>query len=95
MFIANKPCKFAGLKFKSGEEIPAKLILPKAVNRLKRLGLIAEVGEAGSLLPPATSIEDGSPEDTLPPEGTLSTEAELMKLRRHQRTWGERGKVDS
>ena len=35
MFIALKPCNFAGQRFLAGETIPEKLVHPSAVRRLK------------------------------------------------------------
>ena len=55
MYIASKPCSFAGTAYRIGDEIPEDKILPEAVARLKRQGVIAEHG-AGVLLPDPTSI---------------------------------------
>lgn len=57
MYIAQKPCSFAGQTYRVGEMISDGVILPEAVSRLKKGGVIAEVGEAGPLLPAAASIE--------------------------------------
>lgn len=57
MYIAQKPCSFGGHKFKIGESVPKELVLPSAVRRLTKGGVIAEVGNAGHLLPASTSIE--------------------------------------
>lgn len=57
MFIAQKPCTLAGVDYKIGDPIPDGAVLPEAVTRLIRTGVIAEVGNAGPLLPAAASIE--------------------------------------
>lgn len=41
-FIAVKPCKFAGQRFRIGEEIPADVIQPGAAKNLIKMGVIAE-----------------------------------------------------
>lgn len=56
MYIAQKPCSFAGQRFKIGETIPEGLVHEKAIPRLKKGGILAVVGE-GSLLPSATTLE--------------------------------------
>lgn len=55
-YIAQKPCSFAGKSFRIGDTIPDGLILPEAINRLKKDGKIAESGE-GFLLPSSASLE--------------------------------------
>lgn len=57
MYIAQKPCSFAGQTYRVGETIPDGVVLPEAVSRLKKGGVIAEVGGSGKLLPAATSTE--------------------------------------
>ena len=57
MFIAQKPCSFAGRKFKIGETIPEGLVHEKAIPRLKKGGILAVVGE-GLLLPSTTTLEE-------------------------------------
>lgn len=55
--IAQKPCSFAGKRYRVGEEIPDGVILPGAIKRLIQAGVIAE-SEAGSLLPASASLEE-------------------------------------
>ena len=57
MYIAQKPCSFAGTSYNIGDTIPKDKVLPEAVTRLIRNGVIAEVGNAGPLLPASTSLE--------------------------------------
>lgn len=40
-FIALKPCKFAGQKFKIGETVPGELILPGAAKNLVKMQILA------------------------------------------------------
>lgn len=56
MFVALKPCTFAGQKFIKGNTIPEGLVDPKAVVRLTKGGKIAVAG-AGPLLPATSTIE--------------------------------------
>lgn len=56
MYIALKPCSFAGEAYRIGEEIPNGKVLPEAVARLVRQGVIAENGP-GVLLPGSASLE--------------------------------------
>lgn len=65
MYIATKPCSFAGTAYRIGDEIPDNKILPEAVTRLIRQGVIAEHG-AGVLLPDPTSIGARPSTVTLP-----------------------------
>lgn len=57
MYIALKACSFKGQKFKAGDTIPNGLVMPTAVRRLIKGEIIAEVGNAGPLLPASTSLE--------------------------------------
>lgn len=57
MYIAQKPCSFASQDFKVGDTIPEKLVLPEAVTRLIKAGVIAVAG-AGPLLPATSTIEE-------------------------------------
>lgn len=57
MYIAQKPCTFAGTEYNIGDTIPKDKVLPEAVTRLIKNGVIAEVGNAGPLLPASTSLE--------------------------------------
>lgn len=45
MFIALKPCKFAGRNFSAGETVPDELVNVRAVGRLKRQKFLAEADE--------------------------------------------------
>lgn len=54
-YIAIKPCSFAGKRFRIGESIPDGAIIPGAVKRLLKEGVIAET-EAGPLLPASASL---------------------------------------
>lgn len=40
-FIALKPCKFAGQKFKIGDTVPGELILPGAAKNLVKMQILA------------------------------------------------------
>lgn len=44
MFIALKPCKFAGHEFMAGETVPVELVDVRAVKRLKQQRILAEAG---------------------------------------------------
>lgn len=44
MYIAQKPCKFQGKEFKIGDTIEESLVLPGAVKRLTKEGIIAVAG---------------------------------------------------
>jgi len=44
-FIALKPCRFAGQKFKIGETVPGKLVLPEMQKRLLAMGKLAALPE--------------------------------------------------
>ena len=57
MYTALQFCRFGGKEFRIGEEIPEKLLDPKAIPRLKSSGMIAE-HSVSSLLSDAGSIED-------------------------------------
>ena len=41
-FTAVKPCKFAGQRFRIGEEVPAEVIQPGAAKSLIKMGILAE-----------------------------------------------------
>lgn len=79
MFIAQKPCTFAGEKFLIGDEIPANMVAPTAIKRLTTNGVIAEVGKAGPLLPATTSIETVEV-PIVAEEGVTSVEMTLPEL---------------
>lgn len=55
-YIAQKPCSFAGQKFRVGEIIPESVLQPGAIKGLKQAGKIAETG-AGNLQPVPASFE--------------------------------------
>lgn len=66
MYIALKPCTFAGKKYKIGEPIADGVVLREAAPRLCKMGMIAAVGvsgiiadsnEGGPLLPPSSTID--------------------------------------
>lgn len=73
MFIAMKPCSFAGHVFMKGDTIPDGLVQPQAVSRLTTGGLIAEAGNAGQLLPAVASIEKDTVEVPILSEGGEAT----------------------
>lgn len=56
VYIAQKPCSFAGKRYRIGEPIPDGVILPLAIKRLLTSGVIAESG-AGFLLPASASLD--------------------------------------
>ncbi|MBQ5659069.1 MAG: hypothetical protein IIV02_06050 [Peptococcaceae bacterium] len=75
MFIALKPCRFAGQKFLSGETIPGELVHPDAVRRLKRQRILAEANEQNNVV--AVRKTETVPMFTVPilaKEGTLPVE---------------------
>lgn len=73
MFIANKPCSFAGKSFLIGEVIPAELIDVNAVARLKRTRVIVEAGEQkGAVATPVANGVFAVP--VITKDGTLSVE---------------------
>lgn len=82
MFIAQKPCTFAGVDYKIGDSIKDGAVLPEAVTRLIRTGVIAEADNAGPLLPAVASIEE--PEKLLVPivvdEGVTTVEMTVEEL---------------
>lgn len=85
MFKAVKPCNFAGTDYRIGDHIPEGVVLETAVMRLIKSGVIAEVGNAGLLLPASTSIEDEESvqeEKEEPSANILFTERSLMGLNR-------------
>lgn len=87
MFKAEKPCNFAGTDYRIGDPIPEGVVLESAVTRLIKAGVIAEVGNAGPLLPASTSIEDEEeivPEEEEPSETIHYTERSLMGLTRSE-----------
>ena len=45
MYIALKPCNFAGQTFLAGKTVPAELVDARAVGRLKRQGILVEADE--------------------------------------------------
>lgn len=81
MFIAKKPCTFAGQSFLIGDTIPDNLIHHTAIPRLIKNGKIAEVGTAGLLLPASTSLEDTEvPVTILADEGEAIADVSLKAL---------------
>lgn len=83
MYIALKPCTFAGKKYKIGEPIADGVVLREAAPRLCKMGMIAAVGvsgiiadsnEGGPLLPPSSTIDpEKDPEN---PEGSENQEGD-------------------
>ena len=57
-FTALKPCKFAGQRFRIGEEIPADVIQPGAAKNLIKMGIIGERKDEYPTAEPDT-IEEG------------------------------------
>ena len=84
MYIAKKICRFAGRKFMKDEPIPDGYVLNTAAPRLISMGVIAEVKDAGPLLPASSSIDDDipvqEPEPEAEPELETEPEAEPEKV---------------
>ena len=74
MFIAKKPCSFAGKNYRIDDPIPDGAVLKEAITRLKNGGYIAEKAE-GPLLPSDHSLEKAT-------IAVPTTEKELMSLTR-------------
>lgn len=55
MYIAQKPCRFKGKAFVIGDTIDESYILPGAVRRLTKAGIIAVAGED---TPASASVEE-------------------------------------
>lgn len=75
MFIALKPCKFAGRDFMAGETVPAEIVDVRAVKRLKQQRILAEAG--GETQKAAVSLPVSNPLFTVPiltADGTLPVE---------------------
>lgn len=86
MYVALKPCKFAGQQFRIGETIDTSVILKEAAPRLIKMGVIAAVGEnsgvksepsndtdskAGENSAPAPTIDETKDEKTSYTKGAL------------------------
>lgn len=64
-FTAVKPCKFAGQRFRIGEEVPAGVIQPGAAKSLIKMGILAE--REGEQMPETQdTIENGIVEPDVP-----------------------------
>ena len=77
MFIALKPCEFAGQRFLAGNSIPTELVHPGAVKRLKKQRMIAEANEQKEVVEVAVEQTETKPLFTVPvlaEEGTLPVE---------------------
>ena len=70
MFIALRPCRFAGKSYRIGDAIEDSVVDPKAVNRLKAEGKIAVVGGEIPSAPPQEPVQepDEPQEGFIPPE---------------------------
>ena len=44
-YVAQKPCRFAGVEFKIGEQVPDELIAPGASKSLVKMGVVAMQNE--------------------------------------------------
>lgn len=80
-YVAQKPCCFAGQRFKIGEAIPDELIHPGAVETNIKMGVIAKQGgtkapRTTATIAPAISVkvntEKGTMALNLTPEGLQS-----------------------
>lgn len=77
MFIALKPCNFAGQAYLAGEIVPAEVVDTRAVGRLKKLRILAEAdGEEQK----ATAGEQLFAVPILAEEGTLPVELPAKDL---------------
>ena len=77
MFIALKPCTFAGQTFLAGETIPDKLVHPNAVRRLKNQRILAVPDEQKEAVVVTAEKTETKPMFTVPilaEEGTLPVE---------------------
>lgn len=80
MFIALKPCNFAGQTFLAGETIPEELVHPSAVRRLKNQRFIVVPDEQKEVV----EVPVGKQLFTVPilaDEGELSVELEPEELK--------------
>ncbi len=72
-YVAQKPCCFAGQKFKIHDEIPGDLIHPGAAMNLVKMGVIAKKSSTGTNEPDKVHIVIHAEEGDLPldvtPEG--------------------------
>lgn len=75
MFIALKPCSFAGQRFLTGETIPVELVHPDAVRRLKRQRILVEAdGETQKVTVQAPEGKQLFTVPILTKDGTLPVE---------------------
>lgn len=75
-FIAAKPCKFAGQRFRIGEEIPADAIQPGAAKNLIKMGIIAERKPEGFTAEINTIAAEEIEEGTRLPDAEIIIHAE-------------------
>ena len=81
MFIALKPCKFAGQTFLAGETIPDKLVHPSAVRRLKNQRFIVVPDEQKEVVEVPVEVKQLFTVPILADEGELSVELEPEELK--------------
>ena len=77
MYIALKPCEFAGQRFLTGETIPDELVHPSAVGRLKRQRILAVPDGQKEVVTVTVPQTETKPMFTVPilaEEGTLPVE---------------------
>ena len=74
MYIAKKPCSFAGQVFRIGDAIPINLVQPQAAQRLINGGYIAKT------TPPV--VETLNPVEIDTPHNVYYKEYELVKMSR-------------
>lgn len=74
MFIALRPCRFAGKSYRIGDTIEDSVVDPKAVNRLKAAGKIAVVGGEVPSTPPQEEPQEPVQEPEEPQEGFIPPE---------------------
>ena len=55
VYVAQKPCSFAGKDFKIGDMVPAELIQPGAAPALMKMGLIANTTKDAAPVVPETT----------------------------------------
>ena len=78
MYVAKKPCNFAGKKFAIGEEIPEELIDPNRFEKLVKFGRIEKVEEkqpdTGDTKPESKSAPENVHDGANKPESTENEE---------------------
>ena len=69
VYVALKPCKFAGVNFKIGDRVPVEVIQPGAAPALIKMGLIVDsANEAVNTAPAITGPVNTNVEITVPVE---------------------------